>query len=183
MRCSLHRTAAAVALLPVAFLFGSFRPAVAADSTTTTKPSTTVAPKDRVTRKKPCRVLTKTDLQRALGATATSTGNSISGALAVCRWSVDANGDRPAGLLRVGITFGVPKGAYQALSKNAQYVVVDGLEANALYQPSTGTISIFKGTTIVTIRGTFVDTTVRPVRPYDAEPLLTGLAQTVIPKL
>lgn len=168
---------------------------VAAAQTTTTPGTTTPAATAttgktgktgkvaKVTKKKPCRVLTASEIRQVFGARATSNGNSVTPASAVCRWTVDANGDRPSGTLRIGVALGVPKGAYDALVKNPSYVVVEGVGADALYQPSTGALSLFKGTSIVTIRGVFFDASVRPIRTYDAKDLLVGLAQVAIPKL
>jgi len=139
----------------------------------------------RVTRKNACKVLTQAQLQQVFGGAATFQGKAVANKNldVVCDWAIAANGDRPAGTVRVAVSFAVPPGAYTALKNNAQFEVVDGLGADALFSKATNTLTVFKGGRILRLRGLFNDTTVRPIRVYDPKLLLLVLGKTALPRL
>ena len=138
----------------------------------------------RVTKKDACKILTKRNLEEIFGATATSQGKVAKKSDFLCKWQIDANGDRPAGPLQVVVSFDLAPGAYDALKNNPQYEVVDGLGADALYQPRSATLSVFKGRRILGLSAArFFDASVRPIRTYDPKLLLLVAAKTAIPRL
>jgi hypothetical protein len=148
-------------------------------------PAPAGAKTDRITKKDACKVLTKSQLEKVFGADATSQGQvkTNKGLDVLCDWAIAAAGDRPAGTVRVAVSFAVPPGAYKALKNNAQFEVIEGLGADALYSKATNTLTLFKGNRIVRIRGLFNDTTVRPIRTYDPKLLLLVLGKTALPRL
>jgi hypothetical protein len=147
-------------------------------------PTAAGAKSKRVTKKNACKILTKKDLEQIFGASATFQGQVAKKSDFLCKWQVDANGDRPAGPVQIVVSFDLAPGAYDALKNNAQYEVVDGLDADVLYQPRSATLSVFKGRRILGLSAArFFDTTVRPIRTYDPKLLLLVAAEKAIPRL
>ena len=137
----------------------------------------------RVTRKDACKILTKRQLQQLMASTATFQGQNGTKLDVGCNWAIGASADRPAGTLRLVVSFAVPPGAYKALKSNPQFQVVDGLGVDALYSAGNGTLSVFKGTRILRLRGLFYDATVRPIKTYDPKLALLVLAKAADARL
>jgi hypothetical protein len=174
--------AAAVAVSPACAEATTTTRAEKSKDATTTKDakSTTDAttPTRRVEKANACKVLTRAQIEQVLGGEAQRVARRRVGPDVECDWSVASGGDRPAGSLSVGVSFDVPPGAYPALTNNPGFEVIEGIgDADALYQPFTGTVNVFKGRRILKVRGVFNDATTRPIRSYDARTELLELAK------
>jgi hypothetical protein len=148
-------------------------------------PELAAAKSTRVTKKDACKVVTKAQLERDLGGTATVQPSGIAnkGLDVGCSWAIGASGDRPAGTIRMVVSFAVPAGAYAALKDNPQYQVIDTLGAKSLYVKGSGTLYVFKSGRILKMTGLFNDATVRPIRIYDPQLPLEITAKDALPRL
>ena len=122
----------------------------------------------RVEKDTACKVLTRAQIEQVFGGAAMRVARRRVGPDVECDWSVAGVGDRPAGSLSIGVAFDVPPGAYPALTNNPGFEVIEDIgDADALYQPFTATLNLFKGRRILKVRGVFNDATTRPIRSYD----------------
>jgi hypothetical protein len=183
---TLRRCARLVCLALVAAAVAASPACAETATTTTTRAETSKDAKSkkddasstkRVEKANACKVLTRAQIEQVLGADAERVARRRVGPDVECDWSVASGGERPAGSLSVGVSFDVPPGAYPALTNNPGYEVIEGIgDADALYQPLTGTLNLFKGRRILKVRGVFNDATTRPIRTYDARAELLELA-------
>jgi hypothetical protein len=132
----------------------------------------------RVDIKHGCKVVKRSDLESVLGGVATSNGDVRQGPDWLCRWTIGADGERPAGTLKVNVAFKVPPGACDALSKVARYETLDGTDGldDAVFEPLVARLTVCKKKRIVVLQGVFNDASVRPIRTYDARAELVELA-------
>lgn len=136
-----------------------------------------VAPPAGAASTNPCKVLKKSEIQRAFGGAVSSGKQGLStAASAQCEYQVGANGDRPTGTVIVHVMTHRAKAAYEGLKKTSAYVPIDGVP-NSLSAENVHVVDILKGDVLLGVQGGFVITDPLPIHFYDDETQLTGLAQ------
>ena len=125
----------------------------------------------------PCKVLKKSEIQRAFGGTVSTGKKGISTpASAQCEFQVGANGDRPAGTVVVHVMTTGAEAAYTGLKKTAAYEPIDGLP-NSLWAQKLDVVDLLKGDVLLGVQGGFLISDPLPIHSYDDKTQLTDLAQ------
>ena len=125
----------------------------------------------------PCKVLKKSEIQRAFGGTVSTGKKGISTpASAQCEFQVGANGDRPAGTVVVHVMTIGAEAAYTGLKKTAAYEPIDGLP-NSLWAQKLDVVNLLKGDVLLGVQGGFLISDPLPIHSYDDKIQLTDLAQ------
>lgn len=125
----------------------------------------------------PCKVLKKSDIQRAFGGTVSTGKQGLSTAVsAQCEYQVGADGDRPAGTVTVHVMASRGKAAYRGLKKTPAYTPIEGVP-NALWADKVHVVNVLKGDVLLGVQGGFLITDPLPIHFYDDETQLSDLAQ------
>jgi hypothetical protein len=125
----------------------------------------------------PCKVLKRSELQYALGATvapgriAPSTSASRQ-----CEYQVAADQDRPLGTIVVLVRNTGAEKRFRELARRASSEMVDGL-ADAIWSPNRRAIDVLAGDTLLGIQGNFLRADALPLAFSDVEVPLTALAR------
>jgi hypothetical protein len=128
--------------------------------------------------KNPCKVLTKAEIQTALGGAVSSGRKGPSTSVSTqCEFQVGANGDRPDGTVIVHLMTTGAKPAYTGLKKiGATYAPIDGFP-NALYAEKLQVVNVLKGDVLLGVQGNFLVTAPLPIHRYDDQAQLVDLAK------
>jgi hypothetical protein len=126
----------------------------------------------------PCKVLKKSEIQKAFGGSVSSGKKGLSTPVSTqCEYQVSADGDRPAGTVIVHVMSKGAKPAYDGLKKVSDaYVPIEGVP-NSLYNEKLHVVNILKGSVLLGVQGGFTITDPLPIHFYDDETQLTDLAQ------
>ncbi len=131
----------------------------------------------------PCKVLKKSEIQRAFGGTVGSGRKGLSTPVsAQCEYQVGANADRPAGTIVVHVLTARAKAAYTELTKNSAYAPIDAVP-NSLYADKLDVVNILQGDVLLGVRGAFFIRDPLPIHSYDDTTQLTDLAQIGITRV
>src|SRR3954454_17699949 len=125
----------------------------------------------------PCKVLKKSEIQKAFGGTVGTGKQGISTPVsAQCEFQVGANADRPAGTVVVHVMTTGAKAAYTGLKKTAAYAPIDGVP-NSLWAERLHVVNLLKGDVLLGVQGGFLIPDPLPIHSFDDETQLTGLAR------
>jgi len=131
----------------------------------------------------PCKVLKKSEIQKAFGGTVSSGKQGISTPVsAQCEFQVGASGDRPTGTVVVHVMHTNGKIAYNGLKKTSTYEPIDGVP-NSLWAEKLDVVNILKGDVLVGVQGGFLITDPLPIHSFDDKAQLTDLAQVAIKRV
>jgi hypothetical protein len=127
----------------------------------------------------PCKVLKRSEIQRAFGGTVSSGKKGLSTVASVqCEYQVAAAGDRPAGTVVVHVMTTGAKTAYTGLKKlSKSYTPIDGVP-DSLWNAKLHVVNILTGEVLLGVQGGFTIVDPLPIHFYDDETQLTQLAQT-----
>jgi hypothetical protein len=131
----------------------------------------------------PCKVLKKSEIQRAFGGTVGSGKKGLSTAVSSqCEFQVGADGDRPAGTVTVHVMTNGGKAAYTGLKKTPAYTPIEGVP-NSLWAEKLHVVNVVEGNVLLGVQGGFLLTEPLPLHFYDDESQLTDLAQTGVKRV
>lgn len=131
----------------------------------------------------PCKVLKKSEIQRAFGGTVSSGKKGLSTPVSVqCEYLVGANADRPAGTIVVHVMTTGAKAAYTGLKKTSAYAPIDSVP-NSLYAEKLDVVNLLQGDVLLGVQGGFLITDPLPIHSYDDTTQLTDLAQIGITRV
>jgi len=125
----------------------------------------------------PCKVLKKSEIQKAFGGTVSTGKKGLSTPVSSqCEFQVSADGDRPAGTVTVHVMTTGGKAAYTGLKKTSAYTPIDGVP-NSLWADKLHVVNILQDGVLLGVQGGFLITDPLPIHFYDDETQLTDLAQ------
>jgi hypothetical protein len=125
----------------------------------------------------PCKVIKKSEIQRAFGGTVSTGRKGVSTSTSSqCEFQVGASGDRPAGTIVVHVRTSGGKDAYAGMKKADSNAPIDGV-ANSLWAEKRDLVNILKGDVLLGVQGRFLISEPLPIHSYDDKTQLTGLAQ------
>jgi hypothetical protein len=131
----------------------------------------------------PCKVLKKSEIQRAFGGTVGSGKKGLSTAVSSqCEFQVGADGDRPAGTVTVHVMTNGGKAAYSDLKKTPAYTPIEGVP-DSLWAEKLHVVNVVEGNVLLGVQGGFLLTEPLPLHFYDDESQLTDLAQTGVKRV
>ena len=131
----------------------------------------------------PCKLLKTSEISEQFGGATASPGTkSLTTAVSVgCRFDVAATGDQPDGNIDVRVMTTGAKAAYNGLKKLAggDYVPVAGV-ANSLWSEKTKSLSVLKGTELVTVQALFTSINPLPVHQLDTRAQAIALSKLAV---
>ncbi len=128
--------------------------------------------------KNPCKVLKASEIKRVLDGTVGRPTKGLATPVSIqCKWSVDANAQRPKGDVIVHYMFKGGAAAYAGLKGTPGYEPAAGL-ANALYSERTSSLGVLKGGVYLTVQGVFIDSSSLPIHQVDVEAQLVELMKS-----
>jgi hypothetical protein len=126
----------------------------------------------------PCKVVKRSEIQRAFGGTVSTGRKGLSTAVSSqCEFQVGANGDRPSGTVVVHVRTAGAKAAYNGIEKSDAYAPIAGVP-NARYAEKLDVVTILQGDVLLGVQGGFLITEPLPIHSYDDETQLIDLAQS-----